>query len=339
LRHLALNLRKNRLNGSRRLTWVSWHWHQRTESIVRNLGIAWRMLDTDRHGLARYMELVAKSLATLWQLRGSTIIVQSPSLILAGMAVALAPLLRLRVAVDAHNEAVQPFTHDLLVTRWLVRYAIRRAHLVIVTNEELAAIVQASGGTSFVLPDAIPVPPSDLGPAADVPGPRALVICTYSLDEPLGVYVETARRLQDSVEFRVTGRPNRKSRELLRDASPNLKVLGYLSHAEYWLELALSDTVIDLSLKPNCLVCGAYEAIGAGKSPIVSEGISNRRVFGEAASYAENNADALARAVIDSLANPRSLAVRKFRERYMSQWHGRLANLFEALDGSPTGLG
>src|SRR5688572_27256632 len=122
-------------------TWVSWHWHQRTESIVRNWGIEWRMLETDRRGLARYFELLAKSLAVLWKLRNSTIIVQSPSVVLAGVAIVLAPLLRLRVVVDAHNEAVQPFTHDSPVMRWLVRFIMRRACLVIVTNEELAAIV------------------------------------------------------------------------------------------------------------------------------------------------------------------------------------------------------
>jgi hypothetical protein len=291
------------------------------------------MLDTGRHGLGRYLELLMKSVAVLWKLRSSTIIVQSPSIILAGLAVALAPLLRIRVALDAHNEAVQPFTHDLPFTRWLVRYAIKRAHLVIVTNEELATIVDTAGGKSFVLPDPIPAPPVDTDPAVEVQRPRALVICTYALDEPLAVYVEAARRLNESVEFRITGRPSKRSTELLRNASGNLKVLGYLSHAEYWRELRLSDAVIDLSLKPNCLVCGAYEAIGAGKSPIVSEGISNRRVFGDAATYVENNADALTRAVVDSLANSRSLAVVEFRERYMSHWHGRLACLIGALDG------
>jgi hypothetical protein len=292
------------------------------------------MLDTDRRGLARYLELVARSFRVLWKLRGSTIVVQSPSIVLAGLAVILAPLLRLRVALDAHNEAVQPFTHDLPITRWLVHLAITRAHLVIVTNEELAAIVNSSGGRPFVLPDAIPVPSVLAEPVSGIHGPRALVICTYALDEPLAVYVEAARRLQDSVEFRLTGQPSRKSAQLLCSASPNLKTLGYLSHADYWAELVQSDTVVDLSLKPNCLVCGAYEAIGAGKSPILSEGASNRRVFGDVAAYAVNTPEALVDAVVHTLAHPRPLAVKEFRERYMADWHGRLANLMGMLDGS-----
>jgi hypothetical protein len=292
------------------------------------------MLDTDRCGLSRYLELIARSIGVLLKLRGSTIIVQSPSIVLAGLAVVLAPLLRLRVALDAHNEAVQPFTHDSPITRWLARFALMRAHLVIVTNEELAAIVDSSGGRAFVLPDAIPMPPAHAVPMSRERGARALVICTYALDEPLAVYVEVARRLQDSVEFRLTGQPNRRSLQLLSNASPNLKTLGYLSHADYWAELVQSHTVVDLSLKPNCLVCGAYEAIAAGKSPILSEDVSNRRVFGDVASYAASTPESLADAVVSNLANPRPLAVKEFRERYMSDWRDRLAILMGMLDGS-----
>lgn len=290
------------------------------------------MMDTEKRGLFRYIELSARSLAALWRLRGSTIVVQSPSVVLAGMAVLLAPILRLRVVMDAHNEAVQPFTHDSPFMRWLVRATIQRAYLVIVTNDELAAVVAASGGRSYVLPDAIPTAPTRTAPDSGARVPSALIICTYALDEPLSVYVDTARRLQASVEFRLTGRPDERALSILRNATPNLKVLGYLAHAEYWEELVRSNTVIDLTLKPNCLVCGAYEAIGAGKSPILSEGISNARTFGEIANLVANSPDDLARAVIYAIAHPRPHEVAEFRERYMSDWRDRLAGLARALD-------
>jgi hypothetical protein len=248
------------------------------------------------------------------------------------MAVLLAPILRLRVVMDAHNEAVQPFTHDSQFMRWLVRFTIRRAYLVIVTNDELATVISASGGRSYVLPDAIPTPPAHTAPDSSARVPSALIICTYALDEPLAVYVDTARRLQDSVEFRLTGRPDERALGMLRNATPNLKVLGFLAHAEYWEELVRSNTVIDLTLKPNCLVCGAYEAIGAGKSPILSEGVSNARTFGEIATLVANSSDDLARAVIYALANPKRQEVAEFRERYMSEWRDRLAGLARTLD-------
>ncbi|MGH8249492.1 MAG: hypothetical protein ACREVI_02145 [Steroidobacteraceae bacterium] len=275
---------------------------------------------------------MTRSVAVLWRLRRKTIIVQSPSVVLAATALALAPLFRLRVALDAHNEAVRPFTHDSRAMRWLINALLRRACLVIVTNDELAGFVSAAGGRPFVLPDAIPDPPVQPPPSSPAAVPVVLCVCTYAPDEPVAVFIEAARRLQRSVEFRITGRPHARALELLATRPANLKVLGFLSEADYWSELAHADLVVDLTLKPNCLVCGAYEAIAVDKSPLLSDDISNRRLFGDAATYIENTPDSLARAIVENLERGPPGSMRGFRDRYMNEWRGRLAALSATLD-------
>lgn len=312
-----------------RPTWLSWHWHQRTAAITQEWDIEWIMLDTHRRGLARYVELLGRSLAVLWRLRRSTVIVQSPSLLLAALAVAVAPALRLRLIIDAHNESVRPFAQDAAVIRQLIRLVVRRAELVIVTNDELADAVRAHGGRPFVLPDAIPVAPEGDDRAWQHSMPVVLVICTYAADEPVTVFIETARRLAGVAEIRLTGRPPRKAQELLRTAPANLKALGFLSESDYWRELRNAQCVVDLTLKPNCLVCGGYEAIAVGKSPILSDDVSSRRLFGGVATFVDNTVEGLTSAILGRLAGsePAGEAIHEFRHRYMFRWRQTLKAL------------
>lgn len=319
------------------ITWLSWHWHQRTASIVNEWGIDWVMLDTRRRGVPRYLELLTRSGIALWRLRTTTVIVQSPSVLLAFMAVAVAPILRLRVSIDAHNEAIQPFAHDSAFMRWLLRVTITRAERVIVTNEELASVVAEQGGRPFVLPDAIPVPPS-CSPAGRHDGlPVVLVVCTYAADEPLDVFVDTAKRLRGVTEVRLTGRPTRRALEALGDAPENLRVLGFLAEPDYWAELRNAEVIVDLTLKSNCLVCGAYEAIAVNKSPVLSDDVSNRRLFGEVASFAHNSAESLTGVILDRLALPDTCweSISGFRSRYMEDWRRKLSELHALVAGAP----
>jgi len=319
------------------VTWLSWNWHQRTASIVEEWGIVWVRPDTRRRGLPRYLELLPRSAAALWRLRGTTVIVQSPSALLAFMAVALAPILRLRVIMDAHNVAIQPFAFDSALVRWLLRVTITRAERVIVTNEELASVVAERGGRSFVLPDAIPVPPSSPPSRRKGVLPVVLVVCTYAADEPLDVFIDTARRLKGVAEVHLTGRPTRRALEFLGDAPENLKVLGFLSEPDYWAELRSAEVIVDLTLRSNCLVCGAYEAIAVGKSPVLSDDVSNRRLFGEVATFARNSAESLTGVILDRLALPGTSddSITDFRSRYMVDWRKKLAELHGLLAGAP----
>lgn len=307
-------------------TWISWNWHQRTASIVDELHIEWVVLETSRRGLTRYIELLIRTLALLWRLRRTTVFVQSPSVALAAMTVTLAPILGLRVVVDAHNESIRPFTYDTALMRGLLSMIMSRAHFMIVTNDELADFVRKRRGHPVVLADAIPKLPGDVPRRTPSALPVVLIVCTYAADEPLALFIETARRLAGLAEVRLTGRPTTQALDMLSDAPANLRVLGYLESGDYWAELIDAHCVVDLTLKPNCLVCGAYEAIAAGQSPILSDDSSSRRLFGEVADFVENTPESLTHAVRMRLTSPRrpTATILAFADRYMTDWRNQL---------------
>jgi hypothetical protein len=239
----------------------------------------------------------------------------------------------MRVIVDAHNESVRPFTHNILAMHGLLRLIMNRAFLFIVTNDELADVVRRLGGRPFVLPDAIPRPPRYPSNRPRATRPIVLIVCTYAADEPLEVFIETARRLSGSAEIRLTGRPNQRSLDRLSAAPNNLRTLGFLSEEDYWAELIHADVVVDLTLKLNCLVCGAYEAIAAGQSPVLTDDVSSRKLFRDVADYVENTADSLTSVINARLSLPPRAAssVHEFRERYMQDWRKRLHSLRAAI--------
>ena len=78
----------------------------------------------------------------------------TPLLILATLVLAARPFLgRYKVVMDAHNEAVAPFTHAYWPITSLTRHVLRAADVTIVTNAALAEQVRQIGGNPHVLPD------------------------------------------------------------------------------------------------------------------------------------------------------------------------------------------
>ena len=126
------------------------------------------VLKTRWRGPVRYLLLGARTVGLLVRRRVRVLLVQNPSLILASLAVLLRALLGYRLIVDAHNEAVEPFINRQRWVKSLSRWVIRKADVTIVSNRQLAALVDAWGGRSFTLPDPIPVPPA--GQRAAPPG-------------------------------------------------------------------------------------------------------------------------------------------------------------------------
>ena len=138
---------------------------------------------TKLRGPLRYVVLGARTLAIFLRRRPDVVLVQNPSLILAALALALRPLVRYRLVVDAHNEAVQPYKNRQRWVAALSRRVVRGADLTIVTNRFLADQVVQQGGTAFTLPDRVPAPPE--APATVLPGTfNVVLVATFDLDEP-----------------------------------------------------------------------------------------------------------------------------------------------------------
>jgi glycosyltransferase involved in cell wall biosynthesis len=210
--------------------------------------------------------------------------VQNPSLVLAMVAVFLRPLYGYRLIVDAHNEAVRPFIHTAWPFPALARWLLRRADVTIVTNEALAAVVRAAGGSPHVLPDCLPEPPSIAERAKTPAGAfSVMVVATYAADEPIPEILEAARSLGPEFQFHVTGNDRKLPATERQKLPANVTLAGFLPESDYWALMGSCDVVLDLTLMPDCLVCGAYEALSLHKPMILSDSPAARQLFEPAA--------------------------------------------------------
>lgn len=307
---------------------VTWSQHRRTRELARQLQVELVEITSRRRGLGRYAEVVHRTVAFLLARRPHLLIVQSPSMVLAALATFLRPLFGYVLIVDAHNEAVEPYVHPTWPVRWLATRLLRAADHVIVTNDALADIVRSSGGAPLVLADPIPITPIDRYRSSN-DSFRVVVISTYATDEPINQILGAANLVGVHVEFLVTGNSNRLDPEIKRRLPANVKLTGFLPEHAYWDLLASASVVLDLTEMPNCLVCGAYEALALGVPVILSDDDAGRKTFGEFAEFTKNDSQQIARALDRVRSNHAALvaAMPTARSQFEDRWACSLVNV------------
>lgn len=316
---------------------LSWFEHRRTRELCAGLGIELVGLSTTHRGLRRYLLLTARTIELLARRRPDVLLVQSPSLILSVLALAQRAFLGYRLIVDAHNEAVVPYENPQLWVRWLSRWVIRRADLTIVTNQQLAQMVREQGGEPFILPDRIPVLAP--GPARALgAGFNVVLIATFAKDEPIGAIFEAVRDAE--LELFVTGNPGKLQADVAARAPPNVRFTGFLAEEDYWGLLRAADAVVDLTLKPDCLVCGAYEALAVGRPMLLSHNPASAELFGDSALFTDNTVGNI-RGSFERLKSERArleAAVALKRNELTAAWTLRAQRLAEMLRGWCPGI-
>jgi glycosyltransferase involved in cell wall biosynthesis len=259
---------------------------RRTQELCAGLDLELVVLKTRWQGPLRYLVLGTRTVTLLVRRRARVLLVQNPSLILAALAVVLRALLGYRLIVDAHNEAVEPYVNRQRWVKWLARWVIRKADLTIVSNRQLAALVDRCGGRSFTLPDPIPVLPAAL-PTRALDGPfNVVLIATHARDEPIAEIFDAVREMD--VHLYVTGNPRRMAPAVAARAPHNVRFTGFLSDGDYWALLRSADAIIDLTLMDDCLVSGAYEALAVGKPMLLSNNRASVELFSGAAAFTDN---------------------------------------------------
>lgn len=316
------------------MLFVTWIEHRRTREICAALSMELVELVTRKRGLARYAELVPRTIAILRERKPRTLLVQSPSLVLALLCLLLRPVLGYRLVVDAHNEAVIPFKNKGHLIRWLTDLVNRRADLVIVTNRQLADHITKLGTRCVVLPDRMPQAPA-LPPAGEPAGDvfDVAVIATYAADEPVEAIFEAAREAGDPFRFHVTGNPAKLDARVRALAPPNMRFTGFLEDTDFWSLLRDCDVVMDLTLADNCLVCGAYEALAVGTPLILSGNAASRELFADSACHVDNSPRSIADALRDARGRHLQLkaSVLAVKERMTSQWQVQASTLLAEI--------
>jgi glycosyltransferase involved in cell wall biosynthesis len=304
---------------------ITWEHHRRTRGLSRRLGFPLREIVVRGSRPQRYFVQILATLRFLVINRPRIVVAQNPSLVLALLVLFWRVVANrsARVLIDAHNEAVEPFSYNSRPILWLSRWVIRNAEYTIVTNRFLAEKVVGLGGRPLILPDPLPLTPAgEIVPYRQGTILTVLVVATYARDEPIMQILDAARRLPGVAEFRFTGNYRKLPRELVAGAPDNVTFLGYLAEDDYWEAMRRAHAVLDLTLLEDCLVCGAYESIAMGRPQILSNTKALVEHFRKGAVYSAPDADSIALALADVRSHYERLAreVAEFRIELEREW-------------------
>jgi glycosyltransferase involved in cell wall biosynthesis len=322
--------------------WIAWNTHTRTAGLCAAWDLPLRIIRSERPGILGKVEQAIRTLGLLHRHRPGILFIQNPSLALTVLALLTRRWFAFYLVIDAHNEGVRPFDRPGALVGWLTRRALKGADTTIVTNTALAADVSVAGGRPLALSDSLPVPPSlpaDAGTAKEML--HIAVIATFRPDEPIAAIMAAAATMPE-VRFAFTG-DHARFRASGSSLPPNVHLTGYLPAQGYWELLAQAAVICDLSLKPDCLVCGAYEALALGKPMVLSDDRATREVFGSAAILTVNEPHAIANALRAALEQQQTLAARTralreaYREAWQSQAAAARAELLERVSASRRG--
>lgn len=313
------------------ILWIAWNEHRRTTGLCTAWGVPLQVIRSQRRGLLRWAEKAWRTLKLLCRSRPRILFVQNPSLASTALAMLLRPVFGYYLVVDAHNEGVQPFARSGRLFHWLTRRLLRGADATIVTNSALAKIVASAGGRALVLPDRLPEPILPTKADHNDETPIVAVISSFMSDEPIAEIIAAAATLP-RFRFCFTGDARRFP---LQDAKlpANVELTGYLADRAFWRVLDRASIVCDLTLKPDCIVCGAYEALALEKPMVLSDNLATREIFGPAAVLTNNEAHDIARAIRIAIEHRVYLRVNAcaLRKAYGAPWHEQATSAWDAI--------
>ena len=272
------------------LAWIAYH--RRTEQLAQNLGAQVFFIRRGRRGNPltaplRYLRQAVDTWRVLRQQRPDLILVQNPPIFLTLEVFLYARRHGARYIIDSHTGA-------FIAPRWrwslpLHRFLSRHAITTIVTNEPLQRLVNRWGAHAFIL--GFMSEEYRAGAAFPLHGAfNVAVVCAFDYDEPVGVIFEAAQRLPD-VNFYVTGDATRAPAQLVAHKPDNLCLTGYLPEGQYISLLSNADMVMDLTLRDNTLLMGAFEAVSLGTPLIVSDWPALRSYFNKGTVHVPNTVE------------------------------------------------
>jgi glycosyltransferase involved in cell wall biosynthesis len=312
--------------------WVSWNTHRRTTGLCAAWDIPLHIVRSNRNGLARWIGRAVDTLRLLRRQKPEILFVQNPSLALTMLATASRRLFGYYLVVDAHNEGVRPFDRPGALVGWLTRRLLKAADVTIVTNAALARDVSDAGGRPLVLPDGLPTPPALAAKrrlAEDAL--HVAVIATYRADEPIESIISAAATMP-GIRFAFTG-DARRFNMAENELPANVRLTGFLPEPAYWQLLEEATVICDLTLKPECLVCGAYEGLAVGKPLVLSDNPPTREIFEPVAVLTGSAPDEIAKALRTALEQRARLEANalELREAYRVRWQPQAAATWDAI--------
>ncbi|HYD46840.1 MAG TPA: glycosyltransferase [Terriglobales bacterium] len=323
-------------NGIHVLTWDPVC--QRSVSIADRLG---KELETIHYfgyrrpwiAPVKYPLQAARTLQSLFEQRPKVVMVSNPPPFAAWTVWLYCKATGSKFVLDAH-------TGVFLEPKWrpflpLNRFLMQRAAMTLVTNKALQKRVNQWGGRGFVLPDPLP---QTAPAAARFPFDRrwqfniAAVFSFYE-DEPVDEML-SVRRLPADTRVYVTGDSNRVSRHLKRQLSQQVHLCGFVPRSQYDALLATCNAVICLCTRPHTLLCGAYEAVAAGKPLITSESEAMRQYFRSGTIFVDNSTAGIEHGIRMARLRHHELTTKmvQLREDLRREWNNTFNQCLAAIE-------
>lgn len=235
---------------------------------------------------------IIRTIMLLLNQRPKILFVQNPSAFLTLLAIFLKPFFRYKLVVDAHNAGVYPSEPTYEKYRSFFTFMHRHADLTIVTNNILAVTIEKNGGVAAILPD--PLPDLNCSRKRDHKKDKkdnfiVTLVCSYASDEPYLEVFKAAAQFSDNIRIYVTGDDRKLTqgeRELAR--SNRVTLTGFLSEDDYIAQLCRSDSIMVLTKRNDCMVCGAYEAVSLEKPLILSDSNILQMYFNKGCVFTSN---------------------------------------------------
>jgi glycosyltransferase involved in cell wall biosynthesis len=278
--------------------WITWESQPRNRSMARTLGVPLYEFCFTGARARRHLKAIAATLRLLLRDRPTVVFASNPSLVLTYVMLACRLVLGFRFVSDAHYGGVVAVTGSALLQRFL-DFANRRADFVILTTAGHADRVRRLGGRPLVCPDPLPGIRADGAKPPDMAGAEksALLVCTYEIDEPYAAAFEAARALVVH-GFTVFASGSYARVGLAPEAVPHVRLLGFVDRPLYEAYLRHADVVLDFTTWEDCLVCGAYEAMAAGRPCVLSRTAALTELFTHGTEFTSHEPADIVQAVL-----------------------------------------
>jgi glycosyltransferase involved in cell wall biosynthesis len=274
--------------------WVTWERQPRNRSMAKGLGIPLFEIVSPHGRYRRYASCIRRTIALLWRCRPNIVVCQNPSMVLVSLLLLLRKMVDIKVVIDAHFGGIDA-KYEKRAFQRVLDWCNRTADLVIVTNGNHASRIEHIGGRSFICPDPLPDLSRYVGVETERPK-KVFLICSFDPDEP---YVEVfkAATMLSGDGFRIFVSGNYRKGGVSPEEFPEVVFLGFVPDEQFYDHLFSSEIIIDLTDNDDCLVCGAYEALEAGKPLVLSKKDALQAYFPRGTVFTDNRAEDIATAI------------------------------------------
>ena len=288
--------------------WITWENQRRNRTLSPFLSAKLYEFDIRAPAVLRYPIAISKTLFALAKERPNVIISQNPSLILALLSIIISYIFNKTLIIDAHNAGLYPLEGRYKFLNWVSSKICKWADLTIVSNIELEKHVINLGGKAISIPDPIP----NIKPPNVIPKLKGdfnvLFICSWANDEPFLEVIRASERVDEYTYIYITGHSKGFEKKYGKKLPRNVILTGYVSEEEYSGLLYACDSIMVLTRRENCLLCGAYEGVAVMKPLILSKTKALKKHFRKGSVYTENNNDSIINALNNVRHNFISLA-------------------------------